>query len=414
MRRLAAVLTAAWLLAMPVARADTDVVAAARTAIGKPYRWGAAGPGEFDCSGLVFWSFAQVGIEVPRTSQAQAAGGQPVDRADLLPGDVVAFYANASHVGIYAGDGQVIHASSYRHPVAEVPIDQAGPYNTARRYGRKAVTDTLFADVSEFQVPVDDSYPYPVLSIRVCDGTYVDHNFAQNYAWMRAALDSGRLTFGIVYTYVRPGTWQSNAQTVIDTINANGGLHPRVALMLDVERGGNPAGDQSAAINALYDALAQYAGSAARIIGYANAPDETSMWQTRPAGLRIIGAGYPTDPHLPGEVAHQYTDGTGYGSPLPQGCPPFGNCDMNSADGLSPDQFAAACGIDTGGTVVPQQPNPPAIPKPADEPTQESEVWDQLLIRWDMLGGHTIVEALAVIGQKLGIDGFAPPPPAAS
>lgn len=53
--------------------------------------------------------------------------------------------------------------------------------------------------------------------------------------------------------------------------------------------------------------------------------------------------------------------------------------------------------------------NPTAIPKPDDEPTQESQEWDQLLIRWDMLGGHTIVEALAVIGQTLGIPGFAPP-----
>jgi hypothetical protein len=78
---------------------------------------------------------------------------------------------------------------------------------------KDAVTDTLFADVSEYQVPVDDSYPYQVLSIRVCDGTYVDHNFATNYAWMRIALDSGRIAFGIVYTYVRPN-WLDNANTV--------------------------------------------------------------------------------------------------------------------------------------------------------------------------------------------------------
>lgn len=60
------------------------------------------------------------------------------------------------------------------------------------------MTDTLFADVSEYQVPVNNSYPYRVLSIRVCDGTYRDRNFAHNYRWMRSAFDSGRLTFGIV------------------------------------------------------------------------------------------------------------------------------------------------------------------------------------------------------------------------
>ncbi|OIN79384.1 hypothetical protein BMG05_18415 [Mycobacterium malmoense] len=270
------------------------------------------------------------------------------------------------------------------------------------------MTDTLFADVSEFQAPVDDSYPYPVLSIRVCDGTYQDHNFAANYAWMRAALDSGTLAFGIVYTYVRPASWQSNADTVRAMIDANGGLHPRVALMLDVESGGNPVGDQSAAINALYANLADYAGSPARIIGYANAGDFATMWPTRPAGLRVIGAGYGANPNLPGQVAHQYTDGTGFSPNLPQGCPPFGNCDMNSADGLDPIAFAAACGITTPGGNEPME-NPPAIPKPTDTATQISQDWDQLLIRWDMLGGHTIVEALAVIGQKLGIDGFAPP-----
>jgi hypothetical protein len=53
------------------------------------------------------------------------------------------------------------------------------------------LTGTLFADVSEYQVPVDASYPYQVLSIHLSDGTYQDHNFAANYAWTRGALDSG-------------------------------------------------------------------------------------------------------------------------------------------------------------------------------------------------------------------------------
>ena len=64
------------------------------------------------------------------------------------------------------------------------------------------MTDTLFADISEFQVPLNNSYPYQVLSIRVCDGTYQDHYFAATYVWMRGALGSGRVTFRIAYSYV--------------------------------------------------------------------------------------------------------------------------------------------------------------------------------------------------------------------
>lgn len=116
-----------------MADAGEDAVSAARTAIGKPYAWGAVGPDRFDCSGLVVWSFAQVGIHVPRTSQEQARSGMPVARDQLLPGDVIVFYRDASHVGIYAGAGEVIHASTYGRPVAEVPIDAAGPYRAARR-----------------------------------------------------------------------------------------------------------------------------------------------------------------------------------------------------------------------------------------------------------------------------------------
>ena len=208
------------------------------------------------------------------------------------------------------------------------------------------IKDTLFADVSEWQRPVDDSYPYQVLSIRVSDGTYRDHNFAANYSWMRSALDSGRLVFGIVYTYCRPN-WLANATTVRAMIDANGGVHPRIALMLDVEQGGNPLGDGSDWINLLYGNLADYTGDRARIIGYGNVGDLNRMWRTKPGGIRLVVAAYGSNPDYPGKVAHQYTDGSGFGFGLPQGAPPFGNCDMNSADGLDPVQFAAACGIAT-------------------------------------------------------------------
>lgn len=115
------------------ATADPDIVTIARQAIGAPYRWGGTDLRGMDCSGLIVWAHAQIGVTVPRTSQQQAAAGIPVNRADLEPGDVIVFYPNASHVGIYAGEGQVIHASTYGRPIAEVPIDAAGPYRNARR-----------------------------------------------------------------------------------------------------------------------------------------------------------------------------------------------------------------------------------------------------------------------------------------
>ncbi|QIS11774.1 hypothetical protein [Nocardia arthritidis] len=208
------------------------------------------------------------------------------------------------------------------------------------------MVDSLFADVSYFQARVDDSYPYGIFSFRSNDGTFRDDNFAANYEWARAAADDGRLACFIVYFYWRPN-WQDCVQVHRDMVAAQGGPHPRMITMIDVETGGNPAGDQSDGINRAYWNLADWLGDPRRVIGYANRSDFFEMWPDRPAGLRVIGAGYGRNPNLPGQIAHQYTDGQGYGGGLPEGCPPFGNCDMNSADGMSPNEFAAACGIGT-------------------------------------------------------------------
>lgn len=109
-------------------------VQAALTQVGTPYVWGGAGPGGFDCSGLVMWAFHQAGINLPHSSQAQANGGQPVALSDLQPGDVLTFYSDASHSGIYVGDGMMIHSSTYGQPVRVVPMTSSGPIYNARRY----------------------------------------------------------------------------------------------------------------------------------------------------------------------------------------------------------------------------------------------------------------------------------------
>lgn len=100
--------------------------------IGSPYRWGAAGPNAFDCSGLVSWAFKNNGISLPRTSRAMSTVGTPVARADLRPGDLVFFYRPVSHVGIYIGAGKIVHASTSRSPVKISDISRM-PFHSARR-----------------------------------------------------------------------------------------------------------------------------------------------------------------------------------------------------------------------------------------------------------------------------------------
>ncbi|MFE6701240.1 NlpC/P60 family protein [Streptomyces sp. NPDC057718] len=85
--------------------------AAAKSRVGMPYVWGAAGPGSFDCSGLTSWAFQQADVSLPRTSQAQANAGTRINSIGALkPGDLVIMRTDLSHVGFYAGNGQILHA----------------------------------------------------------------------------------------------------------------------------------------------------------------------------------------------------------------------------------------------------------------------------------------------------------------
>jgi cell wall-associated NlpC family hydrolase len=93
---------------------------------GKPYVWAASGPGSFDCSGLVAYAYAAAGIDLPHSSRMQASMGRPVSRDELQPGDLVAFYSPISHIGIYIGDGQMVHAPSSGDVVKISPIDRMG------------------------------------------------------------------------------------------------------------------------------------------------------------------------------------------------------------------------------------------------------------------------------------------------
>ncbi|WP_323375657.1 NlpC/P60 family protein [Streptomyces sp. RB17] len=108
--------------AAPNARAEA-AVEYAYAKLGSPYVWGAAGPNAFDCSGLVQAAYRSAGISLPRTTYAQIDAGRRVSRSELEPGDLVFFYSGISHVGIYVGNGQIIHAPNPSAPVRLAPVD---------------------------------------------------------------------------------------------------------------------------------------------------------------------------------------------------------------------------------------------------------------------------------------------------
>ena len=102
---------------------------------GKAYVWAGAGPDVFDCSGLVQFAARAAGIALPHSSRMQSEVGRPVARADLQPGDLVFFYSPVGHVGIYIGNGKMVHAPTTGDVVRIAYVDTMWGYNSARRLG---------------------------------------------------------------------------------------------------------------------------------------------------------------------------------------------------------------------------------------------------------------------------------------
>lgn len=100
-------------------------VAAAESRIGDPYVWGAVGPNSFDCSGLVMWAYAQVGVSLPHYSGSQYAVTAPIPMAELQPGDLVFFANPGEHVAMYIGNGEIIQAPYTGADVQVVPLPPA-------------------------------------------------------------------------------------------------------------------------------------------------------------------------------------------------------------------------------------------------------------------------------------------------
>lgn len=109
-------------------------VATALAQVGKPYVWGTAGPSTFDCSGLTMYAWAAAGVSLSHASSVQSQEGVPVSLSDLRPGDLVFYYSPVSHVAMYIGNGQVVHAPHTGSVVQIVPLTSM-PISWVRRVG---------------------------------------------------------------------------------------------------------------------------------------------------------------------------------------------------------------------------------------------------------------------------------------
>lgn len=117
---------------------DPRALAAVRYAVSKVpggnYVWGAAGPTNFDCSGLTLAAYRSVGVSLPHSSRGQFGVGRPVSRADLKPGDLIFWYSPIHHVGMYIGGGKIVHARNVRSDlVIQTLASYPAPYAGARR-----------------------------------------------------------------------------------------------------------------------------------------------------------------------------------------------------------------------------------------------------------------------------------------
>jgi peptidoglycan DL-endopeptidase CwlO len=105
-----------------VSNVETIALRYALEKVGDPYVWGAAGPGAFDCSGLVVWAYAQEGISLPHYTGSLWNSGMHVSRDQLQAGDLVFFFADISHVGIYIGNGLMVDAPQTGQDVQVQPV----------------------------------------------------------------------------------------------------------------------------------------------------------------------------------------------------------------------------------------------------------------------------------------------------
>lgn len=212
---------------------------------------------------------------------------------------------------------------------------------------------TFFTDIAEFQTPYNASYPYPIASARLGDGTRTDNRWQANNDYLRGAVTAGRMVCWQAYYVYRP----IDVGTAFDFIRSTvGAPDPRMAFEIDVESwGGQIGGNHSASLNDLLTRLRGWLGPK-RVVAYGNSFDLASIWPQRPADLPIRLASY--GPRIvtgyPNLIAQQYYGATNDGSPagFPRSVAPFGGyVDLNYTP-LSAVQYATRLGLITPAAPV--------------------------------------------------------------
>ncbi|MBE9373147.1 C40 family peptidase [Saccharopolyspora sp. HNM0983] len=115
------------------AGAAVEAVNAALSVQGAPYVWGAKGPSEFDCSGLMYWAYEQAGVSIGGSTKSQVTEGESVSASELKPGDMIFYYSPVSHVSMYVGDGKAVHAPTSGDVVKVTDYDSIGDVTDIRR-----------------------------------------------------------------------------------------------------------------------------------------------------------------------------------------------------------------------------------------------------------------------------------------
>ncbi|MHB1008963.1 MAG: C40 family peptidase [Propionibacteriaceae bacterium] len=116
----------------PVSNSASIIVSFGLSQVGKAYVWGGNGPNAYDCSGLTVAAYKAAGISIPRTTYSQWTVGTPVSLANLQPGDLVFYYSGISHVGIYIGNGRIVHAANPTSGVTTASVTSM-PFQGGRR-----------------------------------------------------------------------------------------------------------------------------------------------------------------------------------------------------------------------------------------------------------------------------------------
>ena len=213
-------------------------------------------------------------------------------------------------------DQQAVQLPVPEFPTPPAEEEQAGVY---------------WADVSEYQVHVDDTYPHRIFCLRSNNGSVEDKKFRENYKRARAMVEAGRLDAIIVYYFFRPG--RANCDMWLRLVQVDGKIPPYVVCMIDVEGAhgsaqGPVTGNVSAEVNDEANRVAGWLEDRRRVIGYYNRNADPTLWPTRPDWMKFVVPWYNNDvsrsPQFPNLIAHQYTDRGA--------CKPFGNCDMNFAN----------------------------------------------------------------------------------